>query len=154
MHQFENAKAIIFCVSLSEFDQALRDDEYCNRLHESLYLFDEIALSRQWYATPIILFFTKKDIFEEKIKRGSKKGGIRICFADYKGKEDDLEESLNHIIYKFLEKASAGRNSKERKIQAYSLSMVDTDSVRIAFEDGIEKIFASFCIDTKEKKKK
>ena len=54
IHCFENVTAIIFCVSLSAYDQRLLEDESMNRMHESLKLFDSIANNRWFENTSII----------------------------------------------------------------------------------------------------
>ena len=49
IHAFDNATAVIFVVSLAEYDQVLLEDASVNRMHESLSLFEEIANSR-WFS--------------------------------------------------------------------------------------------------------
>jgi hypothetical protein len=109
IHCFEKVTAIVFVVSLNEFDQKVRvddrsvctlhtattsithahvlpymrqleDDESVNRMHESLNLFGDIINNRWFQNTSIILFLNKKDLFAEKIKRVD----LRCCFPDYK----------------------------------------------------------------------
>jgi guanine nucleotide-binding protein G(i) subunit alpha len=102
IHCFEAVTAIVFVVSLNEFDQKvcpgvclwcagtnhsanrdqLEDDESVNRMEESLTLFGEIINNRWFQNTSIILFLNKKDLFENKIK----KVDLRVCFPEYKAR--------------------------------------------------------------------
>eukprot|EP00069_Balaena_mysticetus_P014715 bmy_08806T0 len=65
IHCFEGVTAIIFC----------------NRMHESMKLFDSICNNKWFTDTSIILFLNKKDLFEEKIK----KSPLTICYPEYAG---------------------------------------------------------------------
>ena len=82
IHCFESVTAILFCASLNEYDQVLREDPTQNRMKESLTLFDDIVNSPWFKNTPIILFLNKSDLFKEKIKRVN----LSTCFENYKGK--------------------------------------------------------------------
>src|SRR5690606_38946773 len=80
-HCFQDVKAIIFCVALSEYDQKLYEDDLTNRMNESLRVFKDIC-NNKWFAEiSIILFLNKKDIFKKKIKRIP----ISVTFPEYKG---------------------------------------------------------------------
>lgn len=72
---------MIFCVSLSEYDQVLREDSTQNRMKESMLLFDEICNSSYFRATPFILFLNKVDLFKEKIKVVD----LKTAFPNYTG---------------------------------------------------------------------
>ena len=69
IHCFENVTALVFLVSLSEYDQMLYEDESVNRMQEALTLFDSICNSRWFVKTSIILFLNKIDLFAEKLPR-------------------------------------------------------------------------------------
>jgi len=67
IHLFENVTAILFVAAMSEYDQMLFEDDTCNRLVESLKLFNYIC-NLDWFTnTSVILFLNKDDIFQEKI---------------------------------------------------------------------------------------
>lgn len=67
IHCFDSVDAIVFVVSLSEFDQNLYEDETKNRLDEALELFAQIVNSKWFKESSIILFLNKKDLFEKKV---------------------------------------------------------------------------------------
>ena len=79
--QRSDVTAIIFRVAMSEYDQALHEDEKTNRMQESLKLFDSICNNKWFTDTSIILFLNKKDLFAEKIKRSP----LTVCFPEYPG---------------------------------------------------------------------
>jgi len=81
IHCFDGVTAVIFVISLSEYDQVLREDESTNRMHESITLFESLINSEWFFKTNFIIFFNKKDIFEEKIKTKD----LKICFPEYSG---------------------------------------------------------------------
>ena len=67
MHQFDSVTSVIFVASLSEYDQALFEDASMNRLTEALDLFADVANSKWFVNSSIILFLNKSDLFEQKI---------------------------------------------------------------------------------------
>lgn len=57
IHCFEEVNAVIFVAALSEYDQALFEDHYTNRMMEALDLFEEVCSMKYFKRTSIILFF-------------------------------------------------------------------------------------------------
>jgi len=74
-------KAVIFVVSLSEYDLLCYEDHSTPRMEESLKVFDDICNSKYFPTTPFIVLFNKEDLFNEKIKRSD----LKRCFSDYDG---------------------------------------------------------------------
>ena len=60
--------AVIFFVDLSGFNMMLDEAPTCNRMEESLKLFDAICNSQWFRNTFMILFFNKMDLFREKLQ--------------------------------------------------------------------------------------
>jgi len=134
IHCFANVTAIVFVVSLNEYDQKLEDDESVNRMHESLTLFGEI-INNQWFQnTSIILFLNKKDLFEVKIK----KVDLRVCFPEYKG-DNDLDKSAQYIEKQFLKKNG---EQKTRHIYTHLTCATDTKNIEVVFSAVLD-IFLS-----------
>merc|ERR1719183_2783464 len=69
IHCFEDVHAVVFVASMSEYDQNLYEDETQNRMNEALQLFEQIANSKWFKDTAMILFLNKKDLFAEKITK-------------------------------------------------------------------------------------
>lgn len=108
IHCFNNVKAIIFCVALSDYDMNCYEDETVNRMRESLSLFESICNNRWFLDTSIILFLNKKDLFAEKIRRSP----LTIAFPEYTG-EQTFEEASSYIRQKFESFNKQKSNGKE-----------------------------------------
>ncbi|KAG0742032.1 hypothetical protein G6F57_004680 [Rhizopus arrhizus] len=96
IHCFEAVNSIMFCVSLSEYDQVLLEESRQNRMLESLVLFESVVNSRWFLRTSIILFLNKIDIFQEKIK----KIPMEKFFPDYGGGPDQ-NKAAKYILWRF-----------------------------------------------------
>lgn len=129
IHCFEGVTAIIFCVAISEFDQRLYEDNETNRMHESLTLFRELCKTAWFATTPFVVFFNKKDIFQDKISRGIP---ITVCFPEYTGGQN-FDETTTYIRDKFLSlRNDAGRDSS-KTVYSHLTCATDTDNVLVVF---------------------
>ncbi|KAL7170814.1 hypothetical protein ACSBR2_035647 [Camellia fascicularis] len=81
IHLFEGVTAVIFCASISEYDQTLFEDESKNRMMETKELFDWVLKQPCFEKTSFMLFLNKFDIFEKKVL----KVPLNVCewFKDY-----------------------------------------------------------------------
>lgn len=125
IHCFQDVTGLVFCVSLSEYDLKLYEDETVNRMHESIMLFDEICNCQWFNDTSFILFLNKSDIFRQKIKETS----LDVCFPDYKG-GCDYNKAIEYIQQKF---AGLNRNP-EKEIYPHVTCATDTNNVKFVFE--------------------
>jgi len=125
IHCFEGVTAVIFCTSLSEYDQTLREDDSQNRMKESLLLFDEICNLPWFQDTAFVLFLNKVDLFKEKLARGI---DLKICFPDYK---DALsyQPSVEFIRKRFLD-----LNQSSHAVYSHFTCAIDTDQVKVVFQ--------------------
>ncbi|KAF8587097.1 guanine nucleotide binding protein, alpha subunit, partial [Ramaria rubella] len=84
IHCFVNVRALVFLVSLIEYDQMLYEDECINHMEEALTLLDSICNSRWFIKMRMILFLNKIDLFAEKLSsfmcRGDNYGAACDCF--------------------------------------------------------------------------
>lgn len=96
-HFFDGVTAVVFCVSLSDYDECLDEDPTVNKMQESLQLFAEMLKNEALKDATILLFFNKKDLFREKIK----KTNITTAFPDYTGAQD-YDDALDFIHQQFL----------------------------------------------------
>mmetsp|Transcript_13445 Transcript_13445/g.34298 ORF Transcript_13445/g.34298 Transcript_13445/m.34298 type:complete len:355 (+) Transcript_13445:90-1154(+) len=125
LHCFEEVKAIIFCVALSEYNLKLWEDETVNRMDESLFLFEDICNYRYFQKTPLILFLNKSDLFEEKIKTVD----LNVCFPSYTGGCD-----FNRSIA-FIKKEFQGRcKDPNKQIFTHITCATNTDNIKFVFE--------------------
>jgi len=124
IHCFDSVTAVIFCASLSEYDQSLREDDSQNRMKESLLLFDEICNSPWFKDTNFILFLNKTDLFREKIQ----KIDLSVCFSQYKGGLN-FEAASAFIKQKFLE-----QNNSPHTIYTHFTCAISTENVEFVFK--------------------
>eukprot|EP01084_Bolivina_argentea_P210427 358165_1 len=68
IHCFELVTAVIFCASLNCYDEVMFEDEEKNTMVDQIELFEQICNNEWFKDTAMILFFTKKDLFAEKIQ--------------------------------------------------------------------------------------
>lgn len=68
VHVLDTSHAVIYPVSLSEYNTVCYEDDSTNRTHESLALFREIVNSDTFSGKPFYLIFTKDDVFLDKIQ--------------------------------------------------------------------------------------
>lgn len=123
IHCFDCVTAVLFCASLNEYDQTLREDDSQNRMKESLLLFDEICNSPWFRDTCFILFLNKTDLFREKIVRVP----LNTCFKDYSGK-NTYEDASEFIKGQFLK-----QNSSPHSIFTHYTCAISTENVRVVF---------------------
>ncbi|KAF8990182.1 heterotrimeric G-protein alpha subunit, GPA3-like protein, partial [Cyathus striatus] len=94
---FENVTSIIFCASLSGYDQIIAGENKLNRLDDSLNLFKDITNSPWFHQTSVILLLTKLDIFSLKIT----KEPLEHHFPEYTG-GCDVNKAKKYILMKFM----------------------------------------------------
>ncbi|KAJ6247160.1 guanine nucleotide-binding protein g(o) subunit alpha [Anaeramoeba flamelloides] len=124
IHCFEDITAVIFCASLSGYDQNLFEDENENRMKESLLLFEEVCNSRWFVDTSIILFLNKTDLFRKKIQTVDPK----VCFPEYKG-GCDFKNASEFIQEKFV----SVNDNPEKEIYPHFTCATDTDNIKFVF---------------------
>ncbi|KAL5485495.1 hypothetical protein ACEPAI_8137 [Sanghuangporus weigelae] len=122
IHCFENVTALVFLVSLSEYDQMLYEDESVNRMQEALTLFDSICNSRWFVKTSIILFLNKIDLFAEKLPHSP----LGDYFPDYAG-GDNYDAACEYLLHRFV---SLNQNAATKQIYAHYTCATDTQQIK------------------------
>eukprot|EP01083_Nonionella_stella_P064173 167024_1 len=64
----DGSNVIIYCVAIGDYDLNLFEDASTNRLCESLQLFQTLAQNKWFTNKMLYIFFTKWDVFKEKIR--------------------------------------------------------------------------------------
>ncbi|CDO93758.1 unnamed protein product [Kluyveromyces dobzhanskii CBS 2104] len=123
IHCFDNVTLIIFCVSLSEYDQTLLEDNSQNRLEESLTLFDSVVNSRWFARSSVVLFLNKIDIFADKVRSVP----LEKYFQDYTGGKD-INKAARYILWRFVQLNRANLNIYPHVTQA-----TDTSNIKLVF---------------------
>ncbi|KIY65328.1 heterotrimeric G protein alpha subunit B [Cylindrobasidium torrendii FP15055 ss-10] len=121
IHCFENVTALVFLVSLSEYDQQLYEDETVNRMQEALTLFDSICNSRWFVKTSIILFLNKIDLFRQKLPRSP----LGDYFPDFTG-GDDYDLACDYLLKRF----TALNQSSSKQIYSHYTCATDTQQIK------------------------
>ncbi|KAF8522475.1 heterotrimeric G protein alpha subunit B [Hysterangium stoloniferum] len=122
IHCFENVTALVFLVSLSEYDQMLYEDESVNRMQEALTLFDSICNSRWFVKTSIILFLNKIDLFAEKLPHSP----MGNYFPDYQG-GDNYDAACDYLLHRFV---SLNQSAATKQIYAHYTCATDTNQIK------------------------
>jgi len=122
IHCFENVTALVFLVSLSEYDQMLYEDESVNRMQEALTLFDSICNSRWFVKTSIILFLNKIDLFAEKLPLSP----LGNYFPDYTG-GDSYDAACDYLLHRFV---SLNQSAATKQIYAHYTCATDTQQIK------------------------
>ena len=128
IHFFDNVTAILFVISIAEYDQMLEEDHTVSRMKESLSLFENVINNDYFKQKPIITFFNKKDLFEEKIKRK----GIKQVFPSYTGPVHSYEESVNFIVNEYVNKSKMPIT--KRAMYTHLTTATDTHLVKVVFQ--------------------
>jgi len=120
IHVFQDVTAVMFIISLSDYNQTLYEDETTNRMQESEKLFGQMLDNVYFRETPFIVFFNKVDLFEEKLKTHS----LTIAYREYTGTQEP-KEAFEFIKTKFLSK----NHTRGRGMYTYPVTATDTGMV-------------------------
>jgi len=140
IHCFENVTALVFLVSLSEYDQMLYEDESVNRMQEALTLFDSICNSRWFVKTSIILFLNKIDLFAEKLPISP----MSDYFPDFTG-GDNYDLACSYLLQRFL---SLNQAASSKQIYHHYTCATDTQQIKFvlsAIQDILLQIHLREC---------
>jgi len=129
LHCFQDVTAIIFCVSMSEYDQMLHEDNKVRRTEESMKLFEEICNSKWFGEVDIILFLNKYDLFREKIQVAD----MKDAFPDYDGGLD-LKKAREFLINKYL----SLNHNETKNIYHHVTTATDTQNIKSVFKDVMD----------------
>merc|ERR1711874_788879 len=121
IHCFEDVTAVLFIISLSDYNQTLYEDENTNRMQESEKVFGQMLNNFFFKNTSFIVFFNKVDLFREKLKTAP----ITIAYKDYLGKQD-YDEALKFIRNKFL----SHNKNRSREIYTFETTATNTELVK------------------------
>ena len=134
--------AVLFVVSMSEYDQVLAEDHRVNRMAESLKLFEETVNGPHLCRKPFIIFFNKRDLFEDKIKGKS----IDCAFPDYYGEKYSVHETSDFIVEKYLSQSRA--DGEKRAMYPHLVTATDTQLVKFVFTGVAEIILNDILRET------
>lgn len=137
IHCFDDVTAVIFFVSLSEYDQKCFEDNITNRMSESMKLFKDITNYKAFADnTALILFLNKKDLFKRKLSEVP----LNHFFKQYTG-PNEYSKACSFIRKEFVKLAPSGKD-----IHVYKTCATDTNNIRLIFQAVREHIITSHMI--------
>lgn len=128
---FSDVDALIFVISLAEYDLKCYEDNETPRMKESLELFSETINSKFFMNTPIILFMNKVDTFKEKLPNSH----LNVMFPEYNGPMD-YDSTYNFIREKYED---CNKFKDERKIYAFPTCAMDKNQIQNVFDSIKDK---------------
>ena len=117
---FSDVTAVIWVSALDNYNEVLFENENVNAMDDALEAF-EWAVTHPMLEKPIFaLFLNKIDSLEKKIKKNSKKFGLKRFFDDYDGADGDTEAAAEFLKDVFLSCVP-----EEREIPSYIVQATD-----------------------------
>mmetsp|Transcript_6065 Transcript_6065/g.15395 ORF Transcript_6065/g.15395 Transcript_6065/m.15395 type:complete len:344 (-) Transcript_6065:25-1056(-) len=102
---FDAVSCLLYCIALDDYSMVTAEDLTTNRLFESLKLFKDVLSIQALTSIPLIIFFNKIDLLQEKIKIHP----LEALFSNYKcGK--DSKAALEFIRSQYLSCIPPWRN--------------------------------------------
>jgi hypothetical protein len=135
---FEDVRAVVFVVALSDYDVALADDPTRNRLVEAMGLFHWAATHPSFRRAALVLLLNKYDAFEEKVRSvplRSLAEGRFLDFADARG-DASPQAALEYLVNRFRTLASHRISERPRGAAAATPRV---DRLRLMVVSAIDK---------------
>ena len=138
IHQFDNVTTVIFVMSLSEYDQNLYEDNTKNRLEEAVELFDEIANSKWFVNTSLLLFMNKRDLFEKKYVEDRVPLNVSGRFPDAPdiGERPNPKVALDYLADLFRQRI----RDPSKDFSVFVTTACNPENVQRVFDDAKMKI--------------
>lgn len=145
---FNDVTAIVFVVSSSSFDTAIREDGKTNCLQESLELFENIWTNRWLQSVSVILFLNKQDTLRQKVEGGKRVEDYFPEFATYRApppdesdksereKETELYTRAKYFVRDLFVRISKATESDPRHphyLYSHFTTAIDTNNIERVF---------------------
>jgi len=137
---FEDVRAVVFVVSLADYDLALADDPSRNRLVEAMGLFHWAATHPSFRRSALVLLLNKYDAFEEKVRSvplRSQAEGRFLDFSDVRGGASP-QAALEYIVSRFRALASHRISERVRGAGA-AAAAPRVDRLRLMVVSAVDK---------------
>ncbi|KAJ7459359.1 G-protein alpha subunit-domain-containing protein [Mycena latifolia] len=106
-----------------------------NQMQVSMTIWDSICASQWFQKTPIILYFTKHDLFEKKVLTSD----IANFFPDFKGTRGDAVAGHDYFRKRFLRLAQKAGHVNEKDVYIHTATVTDTGMMRVFLHDVVRK---------------
>merc|ERR1712096_314526 len=133
IHASEDVKALLFCASMSCYNEMMFEDETKNKMEDQLELFSQVTAMDAFAESVVILLLTKRDLFETKIQRIP----LTNCgaFTQYAGIADSYEDGVAYVKERFKE------HSRHREpVVMHVVNATDKSRVEKVFADCVHFI--------------
>ncbi|KAJ7822052.1 guanine nucleotide-binding protein alpha-3 subunit [Mycena leptocephala] len=110
----------------------------CNRMHESLVLFQSVINSRWFLRTSIILFLNKIDLFRGKLG----KVPLERYFPEYTG-GPNINKATKYVLWRFMQE-----NRAQLSVFPHITQATDTKNIRLVFAAVKETILQNALKDS------
>mmetsp|Transcript_8861 Transcript_8861/g.22286 ORF Transcript_8861/g.22286 Transcript_8861/m.22286 type:complete len:349 (-) Transcript_8861:92-1138(-) len=130
-HCFQDVNCVLYCMSLSEYDQTLMEDESVNCMSESLTIFTEVVNCSWLKKSTIVLFLNKKDLLVVKLPNSP----LGNYFPEFTGGAD-YNKATGFIMNMFLD----ANKDKSREIHVHITCALKTDNIQKVFMTVAEVI--------------
>ena len=141
LDMFEDVRAVVFCVALSDYDSLWVDSSgtASNKMIQTRDLFESILRHPCFQDTPFVLLLNKYDMFEDKIFRGVP---LTNCtwFSDFRPvgtshytPQNQAQQAYQYIAHKYKELFTS-INCTGRKLFTFQLNALDKITVSRAFQ--------------------
>jgi len=137
IHCFDCVIAVLFCASLSEYDQFLREEQNTNRMEEALNLFEDVVNSSHFRNSAMILFLNKTDKFMEKLQISP----LNKTFPNYTG-GSDYAKATAFIESRFRERVTNGI-----EVFHHFTCAIETENIKYVIFDVRKKVLTNICKD-------
>jgi len=126
---FQEASAVFYVVSLSEYDQKCYEDNITNRMLESLELLETTVNNTFFRDKFIILFLNKFDLYSEKIK----KSDLSMVFPEYEG-GPDIKKGVDEIVSRY----DSCNKGDSKRVFKNIITATSKEDVQIVMTDVIK----------------
>jgi len=138
MNTLTDALGLIFTFGLSEYAQVLYEDPDTIRMQESLDLFDKWANHPDFSRKPIVIAFTKKDIFMKNFDLTK----FKAFFTDFEPPEGASLEAVAQAGSAHIEaRVKSLLKDKRKKVTTFFINTTDKDDFFDMLE-GLKEIVA------------
>ncbi|KAJ7459356.1 G-protein alpha subunit-domain-containing protein [Mycena latifolia] len=127
IHTFNDVASIIFTVSLTAYDMCLIEDKHQNQMQDSMDVWDSICAARWLQKAPIILCFTKHDLFKKKVLTSD----IATFFPNFNGARGDAVAGHDYFRKRFLRLANKAGRVNEKEVYIHTATATDTGMMRV-----------------------
>ncbi|KAJ6543066.1 guanine nucleotide binding protein, alpha subunit [Mycena capillaripes] len=119
---FTDNTMIMFTVSLTGYSRFLIEDPSRNEMQDSMLIWESICNAGWFRGTPIMLCFTKNDLFDEEIQHSN----VADRFPDFQGAPRDAAAGRDYFINRFLSLVKTGRRVLDEDLYIRVITATDT----------------------------